>query len=146
MKRATVKYSSGSNFQLEDESESSEDSHGGNEGGYNNFIKIEGRGDSVVIAFESRDLFETWKTCLIGSKKGLRSSNCSQLRIQSKFSLFGGSIMSDNEKRTAKEAINNLYNTKEWHMMENKNGVLVFSDRRGVNLSKVSLENVIDSS
>ena len=45
-----------------------------------------------------------------------------------------------------KEAINNLYNTKEWQMMENKNGVLVYSDRRGVNLSKVSLENVIDSS
>ena len=36
--------------------------------------------------------------------------------------------MTEAELRMAKDVITKGYGTKEWHTMENKNGVMVYSD------------------
>jgi len=54
--------------------------------------------------------------------------------------------MQDQELKYVKESIMRYNSQRSWHLIDSVDGVLVYSDKRGVNLSRVShLVQVINS-
>lgn len=51
--------------------------------------------------------------------------------------------MTDGEMRVVKEKITAFTSQIPWHLLEGWNGVLVYTDKRGVNLSRSNM--IIDS-
>lgn len=47
--------------------------------------------------------------------------------------------MTEAELRAAKELLARVYGAREWHLMEDKNGVMVYADVRGVSLGKAKV-------
>jgi hypothetical protein len=47
--------------------------------------------------------------------------------------------MSDVELRAIKEKITKYTNPALWHLLEGREGVLIYSDKRGLNLSKATI-------